>query len=56
MKKIIGIDIGGTKCAATLGFLSEKDEISLASKKSFPTIPGNPQMEVERIFEIVHAL
>lgn len=56
MKKIIGIDIGGTKCAATLGFLSEKDEISIASKKSFPTIPGNPQMVVERFFETVDAL
>ena len=37
MGYIIGIDIGGTKCAVILGNYSEKNEIAILDKCKFPT-------------------
>ena len=56
MKKLIGIDIGGTKCAITLGTLSGRNEIAIKSKKGFPTIPGNPKKVVESFFKNIDAV
>ncbi len=46
MKKYIGLDIGGTKCAAVIGTL--KDEIAIEKKISFPTAGKTPEDILER--------
>jgi len=54
MKKYIGIDIGGTKCAATLASECGAGEIpKILSKKSFDTIAGKPADTVKKILEAV---
>lgn len=51
MKYLAGIDIGGTKCAVTVG-KTDGDTIEILWKEKFPT-PGNPQ---EAVGQMVAAL
>lgn len=51
MKYLAGIDIGGTKCAVTLG-REEQGKIEILEKEKFPT-PKNPH---EAVAELVEAL
>ena len=47
MRYLVGLDIGGTKCAVTLG--AEKDgEIEILTKKKFAT-QGTPEEVMERL-------
>ena len=55
MKKFIGIDIGGTKCAATLGE-SEGENIKIAAKERFETPARNPQETIKKLFEATDAI
>lgn len=55
MKKFIGIDIGGTKCAATLGE-SEAENIKIAAKERFETPVRNPQETIKKLFEATDAI
>lgn len=55
MKKFIGIDIGGTKCAATLGE-SEAENIKIAAKERFETPARNPQETIKKLFEATDAI
>lgn len=55
MKKFIGIDIGGTKCAATLGE-SEAKNIKIAAKERFETPVRNPQETIKKLFEATDAI
>jgi len=56
MKNLIGIDIGGTKCAVTLGILGDDMNIKIVSKKSFPTLSGNPDGVIELFFKNIDSL
>ena len=55
MKKFIGIDIGGTKCAATLGE-SEAENIKIAAKERFETPVRNPRETIKKLFEATDAI
>lgn len=55
MKKFIGIDIGGTKCAATLGE-SEAENIKIVAKERFETPVRNPQETIKKLFEATDAI
>ena len=55
MKRFIGIDIGGTKCAATLGE-SEAENIKIAAKERFETPARNPQETIKKLFEATDAI
>ena len=55
MKRFIGIDIGGTKCAATLGE-SEAENIKIAAKERFETPARNPQKTIKKLFEATDAI
>ena len=55
MKKFIGIDIGGTKCAATLGE-SEAENIKIAAKERFETPVRNPQETIKKLFKATDAI
>lgn len=55
MKKFIGIDIGGTKCAATLGE-SEAVNIKIAAKERFETPVRNPRETIKKLFEATDAI
>ena len=48
MKYYIGVDVGGTKCAVTLGS-AENDEIRIACRREFPT-RGTPNDVLEEFF------
>jgi len=37
MRNLVGIDIGGTKCAVTLGEYTGQEEIRIVDKMAFPT-------------------
>jgi predicted NBD/HSP70 family sugar kinase len=37
MNKIIGIDIGGTKCAVSLGLVKNENEILILGKEVYQT-------------------
>lgn len=52
MKKLLlGIDIGGTKCAACLGE-SGGSGLRIAAKKRFETPAGNPRKAVEKLLSL----
>ncbi len=51
MKYLIGIDIGGTKCAAVLARENENEVPIILAKESFPTIAGDPSATIEKIIE-----
>lgn len=55
MKHIIGIDIGGTKCAVILG--RERDEMEIADKIVFPTDKDNGyQRNIDRFFDTIETI
>ena len=49
MNYIIGFDIGGTKCAVTLGKTNENGLPEIISKKQFPTQKGKPYEVMEKL-------
>lgn len=48
MKYLIGLDVGGTKCAVTLGRTREEMPPEMLSKVKFPTEKGEPLKVLER--------
>ena len=52
MKNLVGIDIGGTKCAVSLGIIKENGEIEVTDKLVYPTsnYPG-PYPMLEKLQE-----
>lgn len=55
MKYIIGIDIGGTKCAVILG--RERDEMEIADKIVFPTEKDNGyESNIDRFFLTIETM
>ena len=44
MKMIAGIDIGGTKCAVSLGCADETGTITVLERRAFPTMAEQPYM------------
>ncbi len=50
--KFIGIDIGGTKCAACLAEVKDKG-LTFLKKESFPTPIGRPYEVLERLYAII---
>jgi glucokinase len=51
MKKYIGLDIGGTKCAAVLGTL--EDEVIIEKKISFQTANKTPEEILEKFSDFI---
>lgn len=51
---LAGIDIGGTKCAVSLG-LRQADGIEPIARRSFPTLPG-PSANIERLLALLGEL
>lgn len=51
-KYLLGIDVGGTKCAVTLGVLDEKENIKISAKEKFATFVGNPKKTINTFFEV----
>lgn len=49
MKIILGADIGGTKCMASLAKVSDSGEISVLDKSRFETSSENPEASMEAI-------
>ena len=49
MEYLAGIDIGGTKCAVTIGKIQD-DQVELLWKEKFPT-PKGPQAAVDKLVE-----
>ncbi|MFD0714372.1 ROK family protein [Paenibacillus sp. GCM10027626] len=55
MKKLLaGVDIGGTKCAVSIGVVSG-DQIELLDKKKFPTPPA-PEAALNRLGDLLDEL
>lgn len=48
MSYLAGIDIGGTKCAVSIGKTTEKDGIEICYKEKFPT-PDTPEAAVQKM-------
>lgn len=55
MKYLIGLDIGGTKCAAVLGALSADGSIGVLNKVKFPT-EGSPYEMIEKLCGAVRSI
>ncbi|MBE3559445.1 MAG: ROK family protein [Ktedonobacteraceae bacterium] len=53
-RKLIGVDIGGTKCAVCIG-RQQQGEMSVLARQSFPT-PLTPQETFSRIMETISLL
>jgi len=51
MNTLLGIDIGGTKCAAVVARESAGGAPEILAKKSFPTIAGDPKATIAKIIE-----
>ena len=51
---LAGLDIGGTKCAVSLG-LTEGDQITIIDKRRFPTAP-TPETTIALLIETLHAM
>lgn len=57
MYNIIGVDIGGTKCAVILGEYFEEGKINIVDKIAFPTeVSKGPQFTLERINDSIDEL
>lgn len=54
MKLLAGIDIGGTKCAVSLGVLDGEDAIPIVGKFRFET-PDTPEQAIARMIEALDA-
>lgn len=54
MKYLAGIDIGGTKCAVTLG-REENGSIAILEKRKFPT-PKEPRQAMEKLVDALGAI
>lgn len=55
MRYLAGIDIGGTKCAVTLGAETPPDQIRILDKIKFPT-PGQPEQATGQLTDALGAL
>ena len=54
-KYVLGIDIGGTKCAVILGQAAQEDDFNILERISFDTeVPKGPQQTIERIIAAVY--
>lgn len=56
MKIIAGIDIGGTKCAVSLGSTDEAGNITIVGKRSFPTIAERPYEVLQKLAQILEEM
>jgi glucokinase len=56
MDYLLGIDIGGTKCAVVLGGKSADGELRVARKMSFKTPANAPQQTIERLADACREL
>ena len=57
MSNLIGIDIGGTKCAVILGQYTEQEVISIIDKISFPTeVQKGPQHALDKINDSIEGI
>ncbi|MDR0796342.1 MAG: ROK family protein [Tannerella sp.] len=55
--KLLGIDIGGTKCAVIIGKIDENSRIEIVGKLSFPTeTPKGFEYTISRVFETTDEL
>ena len=54
MSYLAGIDIGGTKCAVSIG-RQEKDQVEILWKEKFPT-PKDPEKAVEKLVDVLEEL
>lgn len=55
MTVIAGVDIGGTKCAVSLGRLKTDGSVEIAAKEKFPT-PATPEQALEDISQTLTIL
>ena len=44
----IGLDIGGTKCAQTIGKISANDELKILKRVEFPTAGQKPEVILDK--------
>jgi len=56
MGYIIGLDVGGTKCAVTLAKAAENDRPLILSKSQFPTPSRDPQGTLERFLTEINSV
>ncbi|MDO8686329.1 MAG: ROK family protein, partial [Clostridiales bacterium] len=57
MSNLIGIDIGGTKCAVILGEYTEQEEINIIDKVSFSTeVQKEPQYALNKINDSIEGI
>lgn len=56
MNYLLGIDIGGTKCAVTLGQTTAEADIVILAKSSFATPPSDPDATLAAIVQHCHIL
>ena len=47
-KYYIGLDIGGTKCAQTIGKISENDDLEILKRAEFPTAGQNSEVILDK--------
>ena len=52
-KYYIGLDIGGTKCAQTIGKISDNDDIEILKRAEFPTAGKNPEVILDKFSEFI---
>lgn len=57
MKKLIGVDIGGTKCAVILGSMEKNDDVLIMDKIRIPTeMEKGVDYTLDRIFECIDSI
>lgn len=54
MNMLLGVDIGGTKCAVSLGW-AEASDARVVTKRAIPT-PKNPQVAIRELLTVAHSL
>lgn len=52
-KYYIGLDIGGTKCAQTIGRIFENDKIEILKRVEFPTAGQKPETILDKFSEFI---
>lgn len=55
MMHIAGLDIGGTKCAVSIGRLDEQGTVSIIDKEQFPT-PSSPSAALTAMMDLLEQL
>jgi len=54
MTMLAGIDIGGTKCAVSIGIMEASGKPEIVAKRKFPT-PGTPEAAIRALLEALDA-